>query len=115
MMTAKEVRQAALALPETKEQETWGEATFRVKDKIFVTLAADGKSAGVKSDKTNQALLVKADPETFSISHYVGRFGWVTVRLDRVRKAVMRDMIVDSWRRTAPKRTVAAFDVKQKD
>ena len=112
MITAKEVRREALALPEAVEKETWGEATFRVKDKIFLTLGADGKAAGVKTSKTNQSLLVRSDPKTFSIAHYVGRFGWVAVQLSGVKKSMMHDLIVDSWRRIAPKRLVAANDAK---
>lgn len=37
MMTAEEVRQLALSLPEVEERETWKEdhPTFRVRDKIL--------------------------------------------------------------------------------
>lgn len=41
-MTAEELRRLALSLPEAVERETWGEATFRLHDKIFVTLSPDG-------------------------------------------------------------------------
>jgi hypothetical protein len=114
MMTAKGVRQLALSLPETSERETWGEATFRVKEKIFVTIGPDGKAAGVKASKEDQQHLVKSDPETFSVSHYTGRFGWVTVQLARVAREEMRNLIINAWRRTAPKKTVAAYDAKKK-
>jgi hypothetical protein len=108
--TASFVRKTALSLPEAEEKETWGEATFRVKDKMFATLGADGKQAGVKASMENQSRLVARDPETFSVSHYTGRFGWVTVQLARVDRDEMRDLLVDGWRRTAPKKLVAAYD-----
>jgi hypothetical protein len=110
MMRPEKVRQIALSLPEAEEKETWGEATFRVRDKIFTVLGETGKSAGVKASKEDQALLIASDPETFSVSEYVGRFGWVTVQLARVDLKVMEELIVDAWRRTAPKRTAKEYD-----
>jgi len=112
MTTANEVRRIALSLPETEERETWGEPTFRTKNKIFVTLSADGKTAGVKARKEHQTSIIASDPTTFSVAPYVGRFGWVTVELKRVGRQAMRILIVDAWRRTAPKRTVATYDAK---
>ena len=41
---------------------------------------------------------------------YVGRFGWVSVRTDAVEPALLREVIVSAWRRTAPKAVVRAFD-----
>ncbi|MBV9774229.1 MAG: MmcQ/YjbR family DNA-binding protein [Gemmatimonadetes bacterium] len=113
MITAEEVRKLALSLPGAEERETWGEATFRVKDKIFVTVGPEGKAAGVKASKEDQALLISSDPDTFSMSEYVGRFGWVTVQLASVEAEVMRGLVVDAWRRTAPKKLVKEYDAKQ--
>ena len=53
------------------------------------------------------------DPSTFSMSSYVGRFGWVTVQLASVEPDIMRELVVDAWRRTAPKRLAAVFDAAQ--
>jgi hypothetical protein len=108
-MKPAEVRRIALSLPETEEKETWGDATFRVRDKIFVAMGSDGETAGVKTDRTNQALLVRSMPNVFSVTHYVGRFGWVTARLDAVDDETMRELIIDSWRRTAPKTLVKQY------
>jgi hypothetical protein len=110
MISPDDVRRIALSLPETEEKETWGEATFRVRNKIFATLSADGDLAGVKASLDEQQELIEAHPETFSISHYTGRFGWVTVKLDSVDPELMEDLIVDAWRRTAPKRLVKLYD-----
>jgi YjbR len=59
-MTANDVRRIALSLPEAEERETWGEATFRVRDRIFVMLGPDGRRAGVKASVDDQAALVEA-------------------------------------------------------
>lgn len=110
MITAAQLRELALGLPEAEEHETWGHPTFRVRDKIFAGMADDGSTASVKATPADQAELVVADPDTFSVAAHVGRFGWVRVRLDRVDPDEMRELVVDAWRRTAPARAVAAFD-----
>jgi hypothetical protein len=106
MITTSDVRQLALAMPEAQERETWGEATFRVRDKIFMTLSPDGKTASVKASVSDQAALITTEPGTFAKAHYTGRYGWVTVQLASVDPEVMRELVVEAWRRTAPKRLV---------
>ena len=60
MITADQLRQAALSLPEAEERETWGHPTFRVRAKLFATLADDGGQASVKATRQEQAALVAA-------------------------------------------------------
>jgi len=50
---------------------------------------------------------VASEPETFSVSHYTGRFGWTTVRLAGIAEPHLRDLLENAWRQTAPKRLVA--------
>jgi hypothetical protein len=110
MSTADEVRQVALSLPEAEERETWGHPTFRVRDKLFATLSDDGLQAGIKTTKQEQTALVAAAPETFGVPAYVGRHGWVSVRLATVDPDELRELLVEAWRQTAPKRLVATYD-----
>jgi hypothetical protein len=109
-MRAATVRTTALALPEAEERETWGEATFRVRNKIFLMLDPDGKRASVKSTYDEQAALVAQDPETFFRPDYVGVHGWIGVVVARADREEMRELITEAWRMTAPKRLVKAFD-----
>jgi hypothetical protein len=109
LIEAEEVRRAALALPEAIEVETWGQPTFRVRDKIFAVLSPDGDVAGVKATLEAQAALIGSDPATFSPSHYTGRYGWTTVQLARVDPAEMLELVVEAWRQTAPRKLAASF------
>jgi hypothetical protein len=113
MITADELRQAALSLPEAEERETWGHPTFRVRDKMFAALADDGSQASVKATRQEQEALVAADPETFGVPSYVGRHGWVSIRLATADPAEVRELVEEAWRQTAPRRLVAAFDAGQ--
>ena len=110
MITADELRRVVLALPEAEERETWGHPTFRVRDRMFAAMSDDGQEATVKATRQEQAALVSAAPETFGIPAYVGRHGWVSIQLATVDPAEVRELIVEAWRQTAPKRLVAAYD-----
>ena len=115
-MTIHELRAFCLELPGTHERETWGDAehagdvTFRVRDKIYVITGQDGGRASIRTDRDQQADLLAAFPDAVRSSPYVGRFGWVSVDLDALDAAIIRDVIVSVWRRTAPKAEVAAYD-----
>jgi len=81
------VEKICLSLPNTKLTMTWGAPHFRVGDKIF---AGYGEENGVpvigfKLDKKKAAALVKKPG--FAPAPYVGRHGWVSMDLSRVKTA----------------------------
>ena len=103
-MTYREFRRLCLALPEAVEQETWGEATFRVRGRIFAMGSPEGTRVSVKASLDDQAGLVEMDPKTFEVSAYTGRFGWVSVRLSRLQRPLGERLVRNAWERTAPRR-----------
>ena len=99
-----------MSLPETEEILTWEtDVTFRVRKKIFAIGGDGSDGVSIKATPLAQADLIDRDPETFRSSAYVGRFGWVTVQLNRVDEETLRDLIVGAWRLTAPKRLSATL------
>lgn len=106
-MTFDQLRRLCLALPEVEERETWGDATFRVRDKIFLIGSPEGEAVSMKASLDDQSGLIEMDPETFSVAAYTGRYGWVRVRLAGVPPELARRLITNAWSRTAPKRLVA--------
>ena len=109
-MKPAQLRKAALALPGAEERETWGEATFRVRDKIFAMMSADGRGASVKATREQQAELVASAPEVFSVAAYVGRYGWVAIDVAAADAGEVAELVEDAWRRTAPKAVVKEYD-----
>jgi hypothetical protein len=113
-VTIDELRAFCLGLPGTHEKETWGDTehagdvTFRVRDKIYLITGQTGGTASLRTDRTQQSDLLAAFPDAVSVAPYVGRFGWVNIRLDTMDPAIVREIIVAAWRRTAPKALVAA-------
>jgi hypothetical protein len=99
----REFRRLCMSLPETEEVETWGEATFRVRGRIFAMGSPEGTSVSVKASLDDQAGLVAMDPKTFAVSAYTGRFGWVSVTLSRLGPDLGERLIRNAWERTAPR------------
>ena len=111
MSTFEDVRRIALALPEAEERLTWEtDITFRVRDKIFAIGGEGADRVSVKASLETQAELIDLDHETFASSAYVGRYGWVTVALDRVDPALLASLMREAWRRSAPKRLAATLE-----
>ena len=111
-VTYEQVRDWVLALPGGREVmvESWGHPTLRAGDKMFAGGGPDSPTLSVKATLEDQASLIAADPATYSIAQYTGRYGWVTVVLATADPAELHDLIVDAWRRTAPRRTVKAWE-----
>ena len=111
MATFEDVRAIAMGLPEAEEILTWGtDVTFRVRSKIFAIGADGSDSVSIKATPMSQADLIEHDPESFRPSAYVGRYGWVTADLARIDGELLRALIVEAWRMTAPKRLAARFE-----
>jgi predicted DNA-binding protein (MmcQ/YjbR family) len=99
------LRELCAGLPEVHEEITWGEdLTIRVGKKIF---CFPGEAAfTVKADKAE--LLALLDDPRITLARYVGRFGWITVRLDApVDWDQVGRLIRRSYRLIAPKKLAA--------
>jgi hypothetical protein len=104
------VRAFALSLPEAVERETWETATFRVRGKIFVMFSERERHAWIKSVHDEQRALIAMDSAAWFVPPYVGPSGWVGAVLSKADGDEVRELIVEAWRMTAPKRLVASFD-----
>jgi hypothetical protein len=112
-VTVAQVRKLALALPHTAEVVTWGDdLTWRVNDKIFAMGGPTSPRISLKTSKEEQAELLASEPETFFYAAYVGRFGWVEVVLANIEADELNELLIEAWRRTAPKRLVKAYDAE---
>jgi predicted DNA-binding protein (MmcQ/YjbR family) len=110
------VRKICLALPEAHEKIAWGEPTFRVRDKLFAMFADDHHGDGrialwCKAPPGAQEDLVRADPERFFVPPYVGKAGWLGIRLDRgLDWGIVAGLVRDGYVEVAPKRLRAALE-----
>jgi hypothetical protein len=81
MATGSDLRRIALSLAGTTEAPHVDRAAFRV-DRIYVTLAADGRSANVKLTPDEQEFKCQLAPDLFTpLSNAWGRQGWTSIAL----------------------------------
>jgi len=114
-VTMRQLRSWLAQLPEFEERETWGQPTFRVRSKMFGLADDETRVATFKATPEEQAALLEQDPGTFSYARYVGKHGWVRIDLSRVDPQQCHEIVVEAWRRTAPKRVVAAWESTGRD
>ena len=107
------VRKLALALPGVEERTSYGTPAFRVRDKVFCRLLEDGESIVVYVDPLERAELVEWKPQTFSVTEHYRNHPLVLVRLATAEREVLREVLVESWRRRAPRRLIADYDGKR--
>ncbi|WP_309660733.1 MmcQ/YjbR family DNA-binding protein [Sphingomonas sp.] len=110
------IRQAALDLPESEERVSHGQPTFFVAGKQFAQFRDDHHGDGMTvvcvrtSGLDEQAMLIEADPETYSRPAYFGRSGWISINVagETVDWGHVADRIAASWELAAPRRLLEA-------
>jgi hypothetical protein len=108
------IREAALELPETEERLSHGQSTFFVAGKQFAQFRdnhhGDGKTVVCVriSGLDEQAMLLEADPETYSKPAYLPSWISIDVAGDNVDFDHVADRIAASWELAAPRRLLEA-------
>ena len=119
-----DVRRIALALPDTDERVSHGQASWRVRDKSFVwerplrrgDLEALGEDApkgpilGVRVEHliAKEALLAD-DPSVFFTTPHFDGYAAVLVRLEEIAVDELEEVIVEAWLLRAPKRMAKEY------
>src|SRR3954451_17979967 len=110
MATERDVREIALALPDTEERPSYGTAGFRGKDRLFARIRRAGVLLVCCGDEGEKDFLLRADPgKFFTTPHYDGHPS-VLVRLDAVDRGELSELLTDSWRVRAPKRLAQSLE-----
>jgi hypothetical protein len=104
------VRKIALALPDAVEGTSYGTPAFHVRKKLFVRFHQSGESVVIMIHMNEREALMKIDPETFYITDHYLNYPAMLVRLSTVRPEDLRKLITESWRRSAPRELVTAYD-----
>jgi hypothetical protein len=129
MATWEEVAAIANALPEVAEEPSYGERGWKVRKKTFAWerplrkkevealggfepegAAPTGEILGVRvADEEAKQALVSSEPEIyFTTSHFDG-YPAVLIRLERIGRAELEELLIEAWLAQAPKRVAAAY------
>jgi hypothetical protein len=103
MVSAAQARKLALELPEVVEQDHHGRPSFRVSDKIFVTLW-DEEHMNVMLDEPGILTAVQGNPDACSEFRWGRRLAAVSVDLARVERDSLAELLTDAWQGKAPER-----------
>ena len=105
-VNAEAVRRLALALPEATEEPHFHLTSFRVKGKIFATVAPDGSYLNVFVDDEQREIMVRVDPKAYETLMW-GKSGYLHVHLKNAKTRDVETLLRSAWERKAPKRLVA--------
>lgn len=104
MATGKDLRRIALSLEGTTEAPHFDRAAFRV-HRIYVTVAADGRTANFKFTPDEQELKCITAPEAFAaVPNAWGRQGWTTATLSKLSAAELKHALEIAWAHAVPKK-----------
>jgi hypothetical protein len=95
------VRALALALPEVTEQDHHGMNSFRVRNKIFVTVP-DPAHIRIMVDEPEILAAVAEDPASCAPYYWGKRLSCVVVTVRTVRSPLLRELLTEAWMRKAP-------------
>jgi len=104
MATGKDLRRLALSLDGTSEAPHFDRAAFKVA-RIYVTLAADGRTANFKFTPDEQEFKCMLAPEAFSpVPNAWGKQGWTTATLSKLSTAELKAALETAWALALPKK-----------
>ena len=119
-----DVRGMALALPETSEKLVRGLRQWRVHDKLFVwerplrradlealgAAAPEGPILGAHVEHVGaKEALIADDPVVFFTTPHFDGYPAILVRLDRIGRDDLHEVVVEAWLARAPKRLTKAY------
>ncbi len=113
-MTVEDVREFAATLPRAYEVRVRGRLKFRVKQIVFLAFSKEGDLMGSGFPKEWRATLVENEPQKFALPGESDmRFNWVHVRLDKIDRDEMQDLVENAWALCVPRYVAAEYKAAQ--
>jgi hypothetical protein len=104
MATGEDLRRMALALEGTAEAGHFDRAAFKV-TRIYVTLAADSRTANFKFTPDEQEFKCLLAPKAFApLPNAWGRRGWTVAILSELSAADLRSALETAWAHAVQKK-----------
>lgn len=105
-----DVRRIALALPRAYEAMVRDYVKFRVGRLVFASVSPDETLLGFGFPKEARESLVESEPGTFLMPVASDlRYNWVRLRLARIGRDELEELLVDAWRMCVPKKVAAEY------
>jgi hypothetical protein len=111
----KRVCEIARKLPGVEEVTWHGTPGLKVKGRIMSRLRTEAEGAlAIRCDFLDRQILMQADPAVFFVTDHYLNYPMVLVRLEKIRRSALPDLIERAWRMVAPPKLVAEYDAAKK-
>jgi hypothetical protein len=78
---------------------------------VFLAFSRDETQMGFGFPKEEREALVASDPDKFLMPRTSDlRYHWVEVRLEMLDEREMRELVLDAWRMTVPKKVAEEYE-----
>jgi hypothetical protein len=98
----KTVESIARTLPDVEVTTAWGQPALKVRGKMFACIAshksAEPNSLVVMMDFADRDAVIEDDPDTYYLKEHYFNYPCVLVRLSRVGRDALRDLIIGAHR-----------------
>ncbi len=95
---------AGRALPEVEEGTWFRTPCLKVRKKSFCRMKEDGETLVIQVvDLEDKEALLRSQPELFFTTPHYDGYAYVLVRLDRIGRDQLAELVEDAWRLRAPK------------
>jgi hypothetical protein len=101
VISLRDARKIALALPEALEVDHFGRPSFRVRGRIFATVP-DAGHLNVMIDPFEVDGVVRNDPAACRALWWGKEIRGVQLKLERASRELTSDLLLAAWRRKAP-------------
>ena len=109
MSTWATVKKLGKKLPEVEESTWFNTPSLKVRKKSFVRLREKDVIV-VLVDQDEKEALLRAEPEVFFTTPHYDGYPAMLVRLSTIEPDELREVLIEAWRRVAPKRLIKEFD-----
>jgi len=101
----------ALALPGTEASTSYGTPAVKVRGKILSRWRTEAEGAlAIRCDFLDRQILLHAQPDVFFLTDHYLNYPMILMRIEKVSREVLMDMVERAWRLVAPSRLMKQRD-----
>ena len=97
-------------LPEVERSTSYGTPALKVKGKLFARLKEDEERIVIFVDFIEREAMTQENPDAYIVTDHYRDYPMMLIDLDAVADDELREVLIESWRRRAPKKLLAEFD-----
>ncbi|MBV9912475.1 MAG: hypothetical protein JOZ93_07850 [Sinobacteraceae bacterium] len=100
----------ALELPGAEVSTSYGTPAVKVRGKLLSRLRTEAEGAlALRCDFIDRQVLLQASPGVFFLTNHYRDYPMILVRLEKIDRDALADVVLRGWRLVAPKKLVAEY------